>query len=171
MLFSSLLTFRLREVLSVVDQFLNVSKVNTLCITQVCKCFHYNTGFSLAIYRAYPLPESRGQPHSAEPPEYLTHRHSLPTLQPGLLKAMTKQKYFTLGVGSAFCGSLNSGQSSDATSFTPPLFLSFWWHQQTEKWNTIGSMGTHKMHLQFSTISMRVPRTLVKTFTHLHFDD
>lgn len=116
MLFSSLLTLRLREVLSVVDQFLNVSKVNTLCITQVCKCFHYNTGFSLAIYRACLL---RGQPHSAEPPEYLTHRHSLPTLQPGLLRAMTKQKYFTLGVGSAFCGSLNSGQSSDATSFTP----------------------------------------------------
>lgn len=44
-----------------------MSKVNTLCNIQVCKCFHYNTGFSLATYRACLLPESRLWPHSAGP--------------------------------------------------------------------------------------------------------
>lgn len=63
---------RLWEVVSVVDQFSNMSKVNTLCITQACKCFHYNTGFFLVTYRACLLPESRLRPHSVEPSGWLT---------------------------------------------------------------------------------------------------
>lgn len=54
------------EVFSVVNQFSHVSKVNTLCVTQICKCFHYNTGFFLDTYRVRLLPESRRQPLSVE---------------------------------------------------------------------------------------------------------
>lgn len=49
-LFSSVLTPLAGEVVSVVDPVSNVSKVNFLCITQVCKCFHYNTSFSSVTY-------------------------------------------------------------------------------------------------------------------------
>lgn len=65
-LFSSVLVLGLWEVVSVVNQFSHVSKVNTLCVTQICKCFHYNTGFSLDTYRVCLLPESRRQPLSVE---------------------------------------------------------------------------------------------------------
>lgn len=54
------------EVVSVVDQFPNVSKVNTLCVTQICKWFRYNTGFFLDTYRVRLLPESMRQPLSVE---------------------------------------------------------------------------------------------------------
>lgn len=130
-LFSIALTFRLWEVVSVVDQFSNVSEVNTLCVTQVCKCFHYNTGFSLDTYRAWLLPESRLQPHSIEP------SGCPPSTHPSrLLRVMTTQKHLTLGAGSAFCGSANSGQSSNAMSFRAcsphtPTFLHLLWYQQT----------------------------------------
>lgn len=67
-LFSSVLTLRVGEVVSVVDQFSNVSEVNILCSTQVCKCFHYNTSFFSVTYRARLLPESRLQPRSADEP-------------------------------------------------------------------------------------------------------
>lgn len=63
-LFSSVVMLGLWEVVSVVDQFSDVSKVNTPCVTQICKWFHYNTGFFLDTYRARLLPESRRQPLS-----------------------------------------------------------------------------------------------------------
>lgn len=65
-LFSSVVMLGLWEVVSVVGQFSNVSKVNTLCVTQICKWFRYNTGFFLDTYRARLLPESRRQPLSVE---------------------------------------------------------------------------------------------------------
>lgn len=65
-LFSSVLRLGLWEVVSVVYQFSHVSKVNTLCVTQIFKCFCYNTGFFLDTYRARLLPESRRQPLSVE---------------------------------------------------------------------------------------------------------
>lgn len=65
-LFSSVLMLGLWEVVSVVNQFSRVSKVNTLCVTQICKCFRYNAGFFLDTYRVRLLPESRRQPLSVE---------------------------------------------------------------------------------------------------------
>lgn len=134
---------RLWEVVSVVNQFSSMSKVNTLCNIQVCKCSHYNTSFSLATYRACLLPESDCGLPALGP---LGARHPrLP--QPALLRAMTIQRYFTLGAGFAFCGSVNSGQSSNAMSFrlcqplTPLLSLHFLWYQQTVWWSTIESTG------------------------------
>lgn len=63
-----------------------------------------------------------------------------------LLMAMTTQKYFTLRAGPAFCGSVNNGRSSNAMSFrpaplTPLLYSHFFWYQQTERRNTIESIG------------------------------
>lgn len=63
----------------------------------------------------------------------------------GLLRAMTTQKYFTLGAGPAFCGSVNSRprqQRHVIQSLLPShplLSLHFSWYQQTERWNTIES--------------------------------
>ncbi|TNN83958.1 hypothetical protein EYF80_005829 [Liparis tanakae] len=52
------------------------------------------------------LLESRVQPHiSAEPPR-VPKQPPPPPSGPRLLRVMTTQKYFTLGAGSAFCGSL-----------------------------------------------------------------
>lgn len=64
--FSNVLMLGLWEVVSVVNQLSHVSKVNTLCVTQICKCFRYNTGFFLDTYRVRLLPESRRQPLSVE---------------------------------------------------------------------------------------------------------
>lgn len=60
MLFSSVLMLGLWEVVSVVDQFSHVSKVNTLCVTQICKCLRHKAGFFLDTYRARLLPPRAG---------------------------------------------------------------------------------------------------------------
>ena len=60
---------------------------------------------------------------------------------------MTAQKYFTLGAGSAFCGSVNSRPEQQRRVIQtllpshPLLSLHFSWYQQTERWNTIESTG------------------------------
>lgn len=81
----------------------------------------------------------------------------------GLLRVMTTQKYFTLGAGSAFDGSVNSSRGSNAVSFRPcsphtPSFLTllvvsanrvvehYWKH-----WGGFVDCQ-HEMRLLFSTI-------------------
>lgn len=53
----------------------------------------------------------------------LPHRSLAPSLCPsliaGLLRVMTAQKFFTQGVGPAFCGSASNGRCSNAMSFRP----------------------------------------------------
>lgn len=86
-----------------------------------------------------------------------------PTPLAGLLRVMTTQKYFTLGAGSAFDGSVNSSRGSNAMSFRPcsphtPSFLTllvvsanrvvehYWKHRG-------GFVDCqHEMRLLFSTI-------------------
>ena len=57
-----------------------------------------------------------------------------------LVRVMTTQKYFTLGAGSAFCGSVNGRpeQQRHVIQSLPPshplLSLHFSWYQQTERW-------------------------------------
>lgn len=69
-----------------------------------------------------------------------------PITGPRLLRVMTTQKYFTLGAGPAFCGSVNNSCGSNTMSFKPgspipSLSLHFLSYQQTEKWNTTESTG------------------------------
>lgn len=69
-----------------------------------------------------------------------------PITGPRLLRVMTTQKYFTLGAGPAFCGSVNNSRGSNTMSFKPgspipSLSLHFLSYQQTEKWNTTESTG------------------------------
>lgn len=86
-----------------------------------------------------------------------------------LLKAMTTQKYVAVGAGSTFRGSLNSGQSSSALSFRlcsphTPAFLTLSMVSVNWGGTLFKALGSNNMHLRFSTISARVPKTLVRTW-------
>ncbi len=159
-----------------------MSKVNTLSNTQVCKCFHYNTGFFLIhlTEHACCLRAEWGLLLPQCPPSFPV---------PSLLRVMTTQKYFTLGAGFAFCGSVNSGLSSNAMSFrngSPhtltllTLFLLSANRKVKLSWKHRGVSVCfpHKMHLLFFTIppSQRGPpkptlRSDVFTPLFRRFDD
>lgn len=106
--------------------------------------------------RACVLQESGRPPHSAKP---LECSKTPPTLGIGLLRVMTTQKYFTLGAGPAFCGSVNSGRRSNAMSFRPrsphaPAFLTLLVvsaNNSFEKHRGHFVYCQHKMRLLFST--------------------
>lgn len=119
--------------------------------------------------RACVLLESGPRPHDARP------KHPSLPLVPGLLRAMTTQRYFTLGAGPEFCGSVNSGRSSNAVSFRacspshPRLSLHFSWYQQTGRWTTSERTGEFlcaaniECTYRFSPpLTAWVPKTLVK---------
>lgn len=98
-----------------------------------------------------------------------------------LLMVMTTQKYFTLGAGPAFCGSVNNGRSRNAMSFrptplTPLLFLTLLVvsanREEEHYWKHRGVFVycRHKMHLLFSTIlTVGAPKILVKKWWILAF--
>lgn len=112
-----------------------------------------------------------------------------PPSGPGLLRVMTTQKYFTLGAGSAFCGSVNSSRSSNAMSFRPcsprtPCFPYTSCGISKQRGGTLlkapGSfceLPTQNAPTVFhhSTISVRAPKTSLRNdgFASLfiHFDD
>lgn len=118
----SVLMRRLWEVFFVVILESTVSKVNTLSNTQVCKCFHYNTDFfSFSKPSMRPTAERTAASQPSGWPNTPPSGHRL-------LRVTTTQKYFTLGDGPVFCGSVNSGWTSNAMSFRPcsphaPAFL------------------------------------------------
>lgn len=155
---------RLWEVVSVVDQFSNMSKVNTLCITQVCKCFHYNTGFFLVTYRACLLPESRLRPHSVEPSGWLT-----PPLSTRASEGDDNTK--VLHTGGWVCilwvsEQWRKQQRHVIQTLLPshPRFPYTSCGISKQRGGTLlKALGRLKMHL-ISTISARVPETLVRTW-------
>lgn len=110
---------------SAVNRFSHVSKVNTLCITQICKCFHYNTGFFLDTYRVRLLPESRRQPLSVE--------HSRFAPNPGSDSIKSRSRW---GLDLHFVGQCSLAEAatpchSGHAALAPPLSSCFLWYQQT----------------------------------------
>lgn len=86
-----------------------------------------------------------------------------------LLRAMTTQKYVAVGAGSTFCGSVNSGQSSSVLSFRlcsphTPAFPTLSVVSVNWGGTLFKALGRNNMHLRFSAISARVPKTLVRTW-------
>lgn len=177
-LFSSVLTLRAGEVVSVVDQFSNVSKVNILCSTQVCKCFHYNTSFSSVTYRARLLPESRLQPPSADEPSGCPtppHTHLLSPSRPGFEGDDNTKVLHTGGwVWILWVTEQWPKQQRHVIQTLlashPQLPSHFLWYQQTQRWK---ALGRNKMHLFFHHEAP--PKALLgrDVFTPLfiHFDD
>lgn len=147
-----------REVVSVVDQFSNVSEVNILCITQVCKCLHYNTSFSSATYTEQWLPpESRLQPRSADEP--WRPPHLLSPAPAGLWRRWQHKSASHWGLGLHFVGHWAVAKAatpchSDPAPLTPtaPLTLTAVVSANVEMEQALGG---NKMHL-FSTISARL---------------
>lgn len=130
------------EVVSVVNQFSNVSKVNTLSNTQVCKCFHYNTGFFLFIWQRM---------HAAWEQTAASQHWALrvPKRQPpslGFWGWWQHKSTSHWGLGLHLMGQWTAAEAampchSDPAPLTPPLSLHFSWYQQTKLWNTIESTG------------------------------
>lgn len=93
-----------------------------------------------------------------------------PPSGPGLLRVMTTQKYFTLGAGFAFCGSVNSGQGSNAMSFRPcsphtPCFPYTSCGISKQRSGTLGSFCGLPTSTVFhhSTISARALKPLLRS--------
>lgn len=124
-LFSSALMRGLWGVVSVVGQFSDVSEVNTLCVTQICKCFRYNTGFFLDTYRASLLPESRRQP--------LIVRHSRLAPNPGgdNMKAVHAGGWICILWVSEQWPKQQRHVIQTPLPSRPPLSSYFLWYQQT----------------------------------------
>lgn len=158
-LFPSVLTPLAREVVSVVDQFSNVSEVNILCITQVCKCLHYNTSFSSATYTERCLPpESRLQPRSADEP--WRPPHLLSPAPAGLWRRWQHKSASHWGLGSHFVGHWAVAKAatpchSDPAPLTPTATLTLT-AVVSANIEMEQVLGGNKMHL-FSTISARLP--------------
>lgn len=154
-LFSSVLTLRVGEVVSVVDQFSNVSKVNILCSTQVCKCFHYNTSFSSVTYRACLLPESRLQPPSADEPSGCPTPPLTHLLSPSRLGFEGDDNTKVLHTGGWVWILWVTEQwpkqqrhvIQSLLASHPQLPSHFLWYQQTQRWK---APGRNKMHLFFT---------------------
>lgn len=124
-LFSSVLMLGLWEVVSVVNQFSHVSKVNTFCVTQICKCFCYNTGFFLDTYRVRLLPESRRQPLSVE------HSRFAPNPGNDSIKAVHAGGWICILWVSDHWPKQQRHVIQSTLPSRPPLSSCFLWYQQT----------------------------------------
>lgn len=112
------------EVVSVVSQFSHVSKVNTLCVTQICKFFPYNTGFFLDTYRA---PVAREQ---AAAPQCRAFQIGP---QPRQWQHESRSRW---GLDLHFVGQWSPAEAatpcySEHAALEPPLSSCFLWYQQT----------------------------------------
>lgn len=131
---------RLREVVSVVSQFSEVSKVNTLSNKQVCKCFHYNTGIFLSSSQSM-----RAAGERASKPSGSSNSHS-PPLVPGFWGLWQHKSTSHWGLGLHFVGQWTTAEAampchSEVVPLTPPPSSHFSWYQQTERRNTMESTG------------------------------
>lgn len=163
--FSSALMLRLRGVVSVVSQFSKVSKVNTLSNTQVCKCFHYNTGFFLFTLTEHAccLRAECGltalSPPGAQTPPFWSRASE------------GDDNTKVLHTGGWVCILWVSEQRPRQQRHViqtllpshPLLSLHFLWYQQTEKWNTGEFLWTANIYCfpPFHHLS-EGPKTLVK---------
>lgn len=110
---------------SVVNQFSRVSKVNTLCVTQICKCFRYNTGFFLDTYRVRLLPESRRQPLSVE------HSRFAPNPGSDNIKAVHAGGWICILWVSDHWPKQQRRVIQSTLPRRPRFPHAFWWYQQT----------------------------------------